>query len=161
MKILRTFAYFTLSFVAVCFFFTQYSFNASVSPQAEKQTFFWLKVLAAELNWNWNSVPTFGHTFNKHGQGSSNTTSLKGTAAGTKTSQGQWLDNTSAALFLKDLRPTISGPVSTPIPKGLGQVIKPDGSIIPATHAVAVPVTGGGYRTAYPFVPGIPDYNAD
>jgi hypothetical protein len=46
--------------------------------------------------------------------------------------------------------------------KGLGQVINPGGSIILATHAVAVPITGGGYKTAYPFViPGTPDYNDD
>jgi hypothetical protein len=161
MKLLRNFISFILAFSTSSLLLTQYSFGSSIYPRVDKQTSSWLKFLVAELNWSWNSVPTFGHTFKKHGQGSSNTTSLKGTAGGTKTAQGQWLDNDAAAIFLKNLRPTISGPVTTPIPKGLGQVINPDGSIISATHAVAVPITGGGYRTAYPFVPGKPDYSAD
>jgi hypothetical protein len=104
------------------------------------------------LNWNWKSVKTFGHTFTTHGQGSKNTKNLAGRAAGTGEAQGQWLDNQKAAQFLQDLRPSINGPTIVEIPPDLGQVILPDGSIIPATHAQVVPTPIGGYKTAYPLV---------
>jgi len=44
----------------------------------------------------------------------------------------------------------LRGPGSTRLPEGLGQVIMPDGSIVPATHATLVPVEGGGFRSAFP-----------
>jgi hypothetical protein len=161
MKSFSKFSCFVMSFAATCLFIGQHFIGEFVYSPSEKPILFGSKVLAAELNWNWNSVPTFGHAFKKHGQGSSITNSLKGTAAGTKKPQGQWLNNDSAASLLKDLRPTLSGPATTIIPKGLGQVINPDGSITPATHAVVVPIPNSGYKTAYPFVPGKPDYNED
>lgn len=159
---IERFLFLCIAFLSNLFLFAQPSFSFSAHSSLAVQTFSRLKLIVAELNWNWNSIPTFGHTFKKHGQGSSNTNSLKGTAAGTKTPQGQWLDNETAATFLKNLRPTISGNVTTIIPKGLGQVINPDGTIMPATHAVVIlSPTTGGYRTSFPFVPGKPDYNAD
>ncbi len=63
--------------------------------------------------------------------------------------QGQWLDNQKTAEFLQDLRPNINKPTIVEIPEGLGQLILPDGSIIPATHALVVPTPLGGYKTAY------------
>ncbi len=105
----------------------------------------------AGLNWsNPKSTPTWGHTFSTHGQGSKNTTALTGRAGGTGNNQGQWLNNAAAASFLAGQRPGIQGPVVVPIPPGLGQVIRPDGSIVPATHALLVPKDDGSYRTAYP-----------
>jgi RHS repeat-associated protein len=105
----------------------------------------------APLQWgNPKSTPTYGHTFLTHGQGAKNTRNLTGRAAGTGEPQGQWLNNQAAADFLAAQRPGIQGPVTVPIPPGMGQVILPDGRIVPATHADLVPHPDGGYRTAYP-----------
>jgi hypothetical protein len=106
---------------------------------------------SSALNWNWKSKPTFGHTFETHGQGPRNTRSLTGRAASTQAEQGQWLDNAKAANFLQDMRPKIGDtPIQVDIPENLGQVILPNGTIVPATRAQIVPVAGGGYKTAYP-----------
>jgi hypothetical protein len=109
-----------------------------------------------DLNWNWKSKPTFGHTFETHGQGSKNTKQLTGRAASTKDPQGQWLDNQKAAEFLRNLRPNISQTTIVEIPAGLGQVILPDGTIVPATHALVKPSRIGGYRSAFPVVEPFP-----
>ena len=104
-----------------------------------------------ELNWgNWKSQPTFGHTFSRHGQGEKNTNNLRGRAAGTGTPQGQWADNEAAARHLTEVRPSIDGTAVIPIPEGLGRVIMPNGSIVPARHALVVPKANGGIETAYP-----------
>jgi hypothetical protein len=104
------------------------------------------------LNWSPLSKPTFGHTFETHGVDNKNTQRLRGRAAGTNQSQGQWLNNQAAADLLREVAEAgdLSGPATITIPDGLGQVIKPDGSIVPATHATIVPKAGGGYKTAYP-----------
>ena len=106
---------------------------------------------SSSLNWNWKSTPTFGHTFNKHGQGQKKTKALQGRAASTAQEQGQWLDNEKAAEFLKDLKNDIGDePIEVEIPSGLGQVISPDGTITPVNRALVVPKPDGTYRTAYP-----------
>jgi hypothetical protein len=103
------------------------------------------------LNWIWKSVKTFGHTFNRHGAGAKNTKNLAGRAAGTGDNQGQWKDNEAAAKFLEQQRPTLTGPKIVDLPPGVqGQVIKPDGTIVPATRAQLVPNESGGYTSAYP-----------
>lgn len=99
--------------------------------------------------WNWKSKKTFGHTFAKHGEGAKNTRKLRGTAGGTGELQGQWLDNEATAKFLHEQRDKIIGPTVVDIPKGLGQIIRPDGKIVPATKAWLIP-RRKGYRTAYP-----------
>jgi hypothetical protein len=153
MKFIRQLSSLVVLTATSFFLLGQFSFKTSAGLHENKSLLVWLKAVAAgEVNWSSASVPTFGHTFLKHGQGSKKTTALIGTAAGTGTPQGQWLDDEKAALFLKNLYPTISGSVTTPIPKGLGQVIKPDGSIVPATHATAWVRKGGVYETAYPVV---------
>lgn len=43
----------------------------------------------------------------------------------------------------------VDGPASMRTPEGLGQVIKPDGSIVKSDWAVVVP-KDGGLRSAYP-----------
>jgi len=59
--------------------------------------------------------------------------------------------------LLKDLKPNISQPTIVEIPQGLGQVIFPDGTIVPANHALVVPnAQSGGYTTAYPVVEPFP-----
>lgn len=65
--------------------------------------------------------------------------------------QGQWQNNQNAADFLKDLR--LDGPTSVRIPRGLGRVIRPDGTIVDAEWALVVPSPSGGLRTAYPILP--------
>jgi hypothetical protein len=104
------------------------------------------------VNWNPASRPTFGHTFSEHGAGLKNTRSLTDRARSTGQAQGQWLDNDAAAAFLRDAHLSDAGPRGVSIPEGLGQVIMPDGSIVPATRAVLVPSNGGLYKTAYPVV---------
>jgi len=98
---------------------------------------------------NPKSVKQFGHTFNTHGAGKKNTNKLRGRAAKTGEDQGQWLDNQKAADFLSQYD-DITSPKIVDLPKGMGQVIKPDGSIVNATKAQLVPKPGGGFRTAFP-----------
>lgn len=100
---------------------------------------------------NWRSGREFHHTFNTHGQGARNARNLLGRANSTNTPQGQWLNNQEAANFLSTLN--LAGPASTRIPDGLGQVIMPGGSVVPATWARVVPMPGGGFRTAFPIAP--------
>ncbi len=98
---------------------------------------------------NPKSVKQFGHTFTNHGQGAKNTQRLKDRARGTGKDQGQFLDNQAAANFLSDLE--VTKVTDIPIPDSLSaQVIKPDGSIVAATHVRVVPKAGGGYRSAFP-----------
>ncbi|MGB3401139.1 MAG: polymorphic toxin-type HINT domain-containing protein [Microcoleaceae cyanobacterium] len=104
------------------------------------------------LNWSHKSVPTFGHTFKVHGAGSKNTKKLTGRAASKGQSQGQWMNNQEAADLLKSVSENISEPTIIDIPDGLGQVIKPDGSIVPTNKALIVPKPNGGYRTGYPIL---------
>ncbi len=59
------------------------------------------------------------------------------------------VNNQEAADFLSQ-HSNITKPDVVDIPKGMGQVIKPDGSIVPATKAQLVPKPGGGFRSAYP-----------
>jgi RHS repeat-associated protein len=100
------------------------------------------------LNWSPKSTPTWGHTFLTHGEAEAS--SLAGRAAGTGQAQGMWLNNEAAAQFLSAERPYIQGPASVRLPEGLGQIIRPNGSIGPATRATLVPAPGGGFRTAFP-----------
>ena len=106
------------------------------------------------LNWSTKSVPTWGHTFLRHGQGGSVTRSLIGRAAGTGQAQGQWLNNQAVSYFLRAERAYIQGPTSMALPADVaGQVILPNGTIVPATHAFLSPGPGGSFITAFPFVP--------
>jgi hypothetical protein len=99
------------------------------------------------------SVETFGHTFSTHGAGPKITKDLTGRAAGTGQSQGQWLNNDAAAEFLKSVHVSEAGGArSVLLPKGLGQVIMPDGSIVEARAATLVPSSNGGYKSAYPIL---------
>jgi RHS repeat-associated protein len=100
----------------------------------------------------WKSVKQFGHTFTGHGSGARMTQNLAGEAAGVGEPRGQWLNNVDAANFLSSLE--LDGAASVRIPEGLGQVVNPDGSIVPAVWAYVLPFTrGSGIRTAYPIVP--------
>lgn len=45
-----------------------------------------------------------------------------------------------------------SKPFIVDIPEGLGQVIKPDGSIVTAQRALIVPGKNGLFKTAYPYL---------
>ncbi|WP_340393559.1 RHS repeat-associated core domain-containing protein [Paenibacillus sp. FSL E2-0190] len=97
---------------------------------------------------NWKSSKQFGHAFLTHGAGAKNTRSLVDRARSTKNNQGQWLDNQKAADFI-----TSKGPITEvrtfDLPAGMGQVITPEGVIIPATKAIFVP-SSTGIKTAYP-----------
>lgn len=106
----------------------------------------------ASIATNWRSVKKFGHTFSKHGEGKKITERLMDRAKGTGTDQGQWLDNDKAAEFLSKV--DVDGPASIRIPSGLGQVIKPDGTILKADDWARVVPTETGFKTAFPIVPG-------
>jgi len=109
-------------------------------------------VLVHNINWSSKSVKTFGHTFSRHGAGAKNTKNLAGRAASTGDSQGQWKNNETAAEFLRESADKLSGPATVQIPDGLGQVITPDGAIVPTNWANLIPC-GDGYKTAYPVLP--------
>jgi hypothetical protein len=97
----------------------------------------------------WKSVKRFGHTFSKHGAGAKNARALADRARSTGKPQGQWLDNQAASNLLKEI--TAEGPLSLRIPEGLGQVIRADGTTVPATWARVVP-SADGIRTAFPIL---------
>ncbi|MBK7582075.1 MAG: hypothetical protein IPI67_17945 [Myxococcales bacterium] len=98
----------------------------------------------------WRSTRVFGHTFARHGQGAKSMRGLLGRAGGTGEPQGQWLNNQAAAELLAGERASIQGPASVRIPEGLGQVVLPNGTIVPATRATLIPNPAGGFFTAYP-----------
>jgi len=98
---------------------------------------------------SWKSVKRFRHTFTEHGEGIKNTARLIDRARGTGKHQGQWLNNQKAAELLQEYHGDAPFSIRE-IPEGLGQVIKPDGTIVPATRAIVIPYKGGGIRTAYP-----------
>ncbi len=102
------------------------------------------------LDTNPKSVPTWGHTFLRHGEGAKIARNLIGRAANTGDAQGQWLSNQAAAEWLAGQRPYIQGPASTVLPPGMGEVILPNGTTIPATHVTLIPDSSGGLVTAFP-----------
>ncbi|QKW20858.1 hypothetical protein HUT16_18925 [Kitasatospora sp. NA04385] len=105
-----------------------------------------------EINWSPKSVPTFGHTFKLHGAGKKRTTGLTGRAATEGKEQGQWLDENATAQISKQ-RWDPGNPETRiiDIPPGVGQVIKPGGSIVPVTRALIVPNRATKiYRSGYP-----------
>jgi len=82
------------------------------------------------------------------------TRGLVGRAGGTGQAQGQWLKNEAAANFLSSERPYIQGPTAVQLPAGVpAQMILPNGTVVPAGHALLVPAPGGGFITAFPFLP--------
>ena len=91
----------------------------------------------------------FGHTFSTHGAGAKNTRKLQGRAAGTGQSQGQFLDNQKAADFLSQ-HSGITKPTDVSLPSGLGQIVRPDGSISAASKVRLIPNGNGGFRSAFP-----------
>ena len=106
-----------------------------------------------DLNWsNPDSEPTFGHSFNTHGEGPRVTRSLTGRAAGTGQPQGQWLDSDAAAAMMASRRQGLTEAVDIDIPPGLGQVIMPDGRIVAVTRARLVPSRSGGFKSSFPIL---------
>jgi len=93
----------------------------------------------------------YGHTFSRHGQGQKNQDNLRGRAGGTGQAQGQWLDNEKAANYLDSLG-DIDSVSDFDLPDGLGQIIKPNGDIVPANSVRVVPSSGGGIKTAFPIL---------
>jgi len=49
---------------------------------------------------------------------------------------------------------TATTPRQVPLPAGMGNVIRPDGTVVPATHVQLVPGRSGPYRSAFPIVIG-------
>ncbi|WP_156757448.1 coiled-coil domain-containing protein [Actinokineospora pegani] len=102
------------------------------------------------IKWIKTSSPTFGHTFKTHGSGAKNLRKLVDRARTTNNDQGQWLDDDAAVELLKQAYGPGFSPKIVPLPPGLGHVIKPDGSIVPALRAILIPSGNGLYKTAYP-----------
>ncbi|MET7780938.1 RHS repeat-associated core domain-containing protein [Streptomyces sp. NPDC005388] len=110
----------------------------------------------AEVNWNSNSVKTFGHTFKDHGSKKS-LQWLADRARGKGVPVGQWLDDSAAAQLMRENHRGLTNPkdaYTIKIPEGLGRVVSEDGSYVPATHAVLVPSRSGFFKSAYPVVLG-------
>lgn len=79
-----------------------------------------------------------GHTFVKHG--SHNTHELQLQARGSGRPQGQWIDDVRAEQLIGDnLGKLKNGSITVEIPEGIGRVVMPDGTFVPATHARNVP----------------------
>lgn len=116
----------------------------------------WLAKKNGEIDWK--STPNFGHTFSTHGEGEKNTKALLDraktpNAKGEYVSQGQWLNNQAAAEYLNEYGKIeySNPPVEIPIPKGLAQVIHPDGTITEATKArIVINKKTGKIRSAIP-----------
>jgi len=110
------------------------------------------RCLSELINWNWKSSKTFGHSFLTHGE--KNFKSLVDRARGTGKPQGLWKNNEDAANLIKNNYDTLQvGKNTVDIPRGLGQVIKPDGTAVDATQATIVKNPPGAQNlinTAYP-----------
>ena len=106
---------------------------------------------ATGLNWNSASRPTFGHTFSEHGA-SRSTESLTDRARGTGNPQGQWLDDQAAANHLRVNYDATPGAREIAIANGIGQVIRPDGTVVAATRARVVVGPNGTIRSAFPIL---------
>ncbi|WP_294304346.1 peptidoglycan-binding domain-containing protein [uncultured Chryseobacterium sp.] len=113
-----------------------------------------INILDQTINWNAKSEKTFGHAFTRHGK--KNLKSLIGRAAGNKKKpQGLWTNDEQAAEIIKmnwiNLK---EGENIIDIPKGLGKVIMPDGTIIEnVTKALIIKNSEGStnlINTAYP-----------
>jgi hypothetical protein len=104
------------------------------------------------INWSSKSVKTFGHTFLKHGQ--NNFKKLQEVARQKNISQGIWKNDKEAAkLIEQNFNKLKVGENIIDLPKGLGQVIKPDGSVVEATKAIIIKNPDGSTNiltTAYP-----------
>lgn len=99
---------------------------------------------------SWKSMKYFGHTFSDHGQKKSVQSLVdRANTPGQNPTQGQWLNNEQAAKLLQQYHG--DGPFSIiSIPEGLGQVIRADGTIVPATRARVIPRRDGVIKTAFP-----------
>jgi RHS repeat-associated protein len=98
------------------------------------------------------SKSIFGHTFERHGEGS--TDFLLNRAKYSGMGQGQFLNDQEAAkLILINLNKIHNGPINIALPDGFpARIIMPDGTIIMPTHIRLVP-GGRGVKTAYPLIP--------
>ncbi|MGW3346310.1 RHS repeat domain-containing protein [Nonomuraea rubra] len=101
------------------------------------------------VNWKWNSVKTFGHTFSDHGK---SVAQLADRARKKGKPQGRWIDNEAAAAFLESVWVEGAGSRVVEIPAGLGQMVFEDGETRMATRARLVPSKNGLYRTAFPIL---------
>jgi hypothetical protein len=89
-----------------------------------------------------------GHTFSKHG--SHNTYELMQQARNSGRPQGQWLDDAAAESFIADhLHELENGARTFDLPPGIGRVILPDGTAVPASRVRLQP-SNTGVLTAYP-----------
>ena len=70
--------------------------------------------------------------------------------------KGQWTDGRAATRFLSSFRQTLTHPEIVSLPAGLAVVHLPDGTTIPATHALIFPTstTGVPVTDAHPLAPG-------
>jgi hypothetical protein len=106
-----------------------------------------------KVNWNIKSEKTFGHAFTKHGK--KQFSSLLNGAKGRKIPQGYWLnDELAAEAIRKNWSKLVVGENIIDIPKGVGGVILPDGTVVDdVTKAVVVknpPGHNNLLKTAYP-----------
>ena len=131
-------------------------FSNAAEVAGESGSTSWLAKKNGEIDWR--STPNFGHTFSTHGEGAKNTKALLDraktpNAKGEYVSQGQWLNNQTAAEYLNEYGKIeySNPPVEIPIPKGLAQVIHPDGTITEATKArIVINQKTGKIRSAIP-----------
>lgn len=88
-----------------------------------------INALDETINWSAKSKPTFGHTFLEHGK--KELKSLLDKAKTKNTPQGLWTNDDEAAEIIKmNWMSLKEGENVIDIPKGLGKVILPNGTII-------------------------------
>lgn len=112
-----------------------------------------INALDETINWSAKSEKTFGHAFTRHGK--KNLKRLIDRARGEKTPQGLWTNDDEAAEIIKmNWMSLKEGENIIDIPKGLGKVIMPDGTIIEnITKALVIKNKKGAtnlLNTAYP-----------
>ena len=106
-----------------------------------------------KVNWNLKSEKTFGHAFTRHGK--KQFSSLLSRAKGKKIPQGCWVNEELAAEAIrKNWSKLVVGENIIDIPKGVGRVILPDGTVVDdVTKAIIVknpPEDTNLLNTAYP-----------
>nr|WP_242466809.1 polymorphic toxin-type HINT domain-containing protein [Brevibacillus brevis] len=109
--------------------------------------------------WKWGnskSGPTYGHTFDEHGQKVTDR-QLADRARGMGHQIGKFLDNQSTADFLADVAKEGSGVYDLALPSHIkGRAFLPDGTELTPDRFKVVIKEDGSIKTAYPYNSGYP-----
>lgn len=109
--------------------------------------------------WKWGnpkSGPTYGHTFDDHGQKVTDR-QLADRARGMRHQIGKFLNNQAAAVYLAEVAKKGPGVYDLPLPSHIkGRVFLPNGTELTPDRIKVVIKEDGSIRTAYPYNSGYP-----